>query len=289
MSVRMMSLVFAHYPGAGGELVLALSLADHAHDDGGGIFPSISDLATKTRQSDRTVQRQLRGMEDRGWLECVQRSNGGRNRVSRYRINPEWVRDAAGFVWRQLNGDILSPLEAEKPRQNVTVSPPETVTSEARNGDIAVSPARNHQEPSITPVYPLEVKAGSAEPSDSDDRKAGEYMLAKLRGLNPEHREPNWARWCREIRLMRERDKRTHRAMCELFAWANADEFWQANILSPGKLRQKWDRLVLARRRACGDRPGGDFSAGGWVCFCGAAAVIQRATGGKCEQHRETA
>lgn len=46
---------------------------------------------------------------------------------------------------------------------------------------------------------------------------------------------------------MRERDKRTRREIAALFAWANADGFWQSNILSPGKLREKWDQLEIRR------------------------------------------
>lgn len=305
MSVEVMTLVFKHYPGQGGELVLALSLADHAHDDGGGIFPSVPALAVKTRQSERTVQRQLREMEARGWLVCMKRSAGGRNRASRYAINPEWVQGPDKFAWpkRAGNGDILSPLAERKPRQNVTVSrkvpPPKTVTSEARNGDTAVSPAKNHQEPSNPPVSPLfDLTAGSAEPSDSsDDRKAGQWMLKRLRECNPAHREPNWRRWDREFRLLRERDKRTLREACELFAWANADSFWRPNILSPGKLRDKWDQLTLARQREAGrgapppplrGAPGSEGS--GWVCHCGAPALMRLVTGqAVCVRHREAA
>lgn len=51
---------------------------------------------------------------------------------------------------------------------------------------------------------------------------------------------------------MRERDGRTRREIADLFAWANADGFWQANILSPGKLREKWDQLVIRRGAAGG-------------------------------------
>jgi hypothetical protein len=33
-----------------------------------------------------------------------------------------------------------------------------------------------------------------------------------------------------------------------LFKWANTDAFWAANILSPRKLRAKWDELIIRRR-----------------------------------------
>ncbi|MGQ5911896.1 helix-turn-helix domain-containing protein [Serratia sp. IR-2025] len=58
-------------------------------------------------------------------------------------------------------------------------------------------------------------------------------------------KEPNWTDWANEIRLMCSQDGRTHKQICELFAKANRDPFWCKNILSPSKLREKWDDLTL--------------------------------------------
>jgi hypothetical protein len=75
-------------------MLLALAIADHADDDGTSIYPSISMLATKTRQSERTVQYQLRRMEQAGWLILVNAGNGGRSQRREYRINPDWIKGA---------------------------------------------------------------------------------------------------------------------------------------------------------------------------------------------------
>lgn len=90
----MMAEVFARYPNGGGEMLLALALADHAHDDGTSVRPSVRLLAEKTRQSERTVQYQLRNMEAAGWLHLVANAGGGRNTPREYRINPDWVKGA---------------------------------------------------------------------------------------------------------------------------------------------------------------------------------------------------
>lgn len=94
MSVKVMSMVFDRYPNGGGEMILALALADHAHDDGTSVYPSIKALAEKTRQSERTVQYQLRRMEETGWLVLVNSGNGGRKMHREYVISPEWVKGA---------------------------------------------------------------------------------------------------------------------------------------------------------------------------------------------------
>ena len=51
---------------------------------------------------------------------------------------------------------------------------------------------------------------------------------------------------------MRVQDKRTHYEICDLFQWANRDEFWKDNILSPSSLRKQWDQLTTKRLRATG-------------------------------------
>lgn len=94
MSVKVMSAVFDRYPNGGGEMVLALALADHASDDGTRVFPGVKALAIKTRQSERTVQYQLRRMEEAGWLILVGAGNGGRSMAREYRISLDWIQGA---------------------------------------------------------------------------------------------------------------------------------------------------------------------------------------------------
>lgn len=94
MSVEVMTAVFKRYPNGGGEMILALALADHAHEDGTHIFPKIKGLSEKTRQSERSVQYQLRRMEEAGWLIRVSHGNGGRSSATEYRISPDWLKGA---------------------------------------------------------------------------------------------------------------------------------------------------------------------------------------------------
>ncbi len=77
----------------------------------------------------------------------------------------------------------------------------------------------------------------------ADDLKAAEWIFSKVQMVTPTAKQPNWAAWANDIRLMRGALEATHHDICETFKWANADHFWQTNILSPAKLRAKWDTL----------------------------------------------
>ena len=54
---------------------------------------------------------------------------------------------------------------------------------------------------------------------------------------------PNFEKWANSIRLMREQDKLTHEQIWRVFDWANRDDFWKTNILSPDKLRKQFAQL----------------------------------------------
>lgn len=96
MSGRLVGMVFEFYPGGGNELLLAVKLADNADDSGRHIFPAVATLAERTRQSERSVQYQLRRMQATGWLVKVRAARGGgrgggEGRPAEYRINPVWI------------------------------------------------------------------------------------------------------------------------------------------------------------------------------------------------------
>ena len=107
MSVKVMTAVFERYPVGGGEMLLALALADHASDDGTRVYPSVKALAEKTRQSERAVQYQLRKMQQVGWLILVGAGHGGRGMSREYRISQDWI-NGADFapIQKGANDDI---------------------------------------------------------------------------------------------------------------------------------------------------------------------------------------
>jgi hypothetical protein len=189
MSVRVMSMVFERYPSGGGEMLLALALADHAHDDGQHIRPSVKLLAEKTRQSERAVQYQLRKMECAGWLILVNAGHGGRNRRREYRINPAWIKgekiapitelkgaNSAPFEMAELadeKGENSAPFEVEKGAIDDTKgckSEHERVQSATEKGAKLLHPHRTIREPSVEPS----IKPSLLRESDYQDSARAE-------------------------------------------------------------------------------------------------------------------
>jgi hypothetical protein len=101
MSIEDTTMVWARLDVTGGELLLALAIADFSNKHGEGIWPSVKTLGQMSRQGERTVRRQLAKFREVKWLEVVTEGGlaGGRGKTTQYRINPDWIKGAelAGF------------------------------------------------------------------------------------------------------------------------------------------------------------------------------------------------
>lgn len=139
---------------------------------------------------------------------------------------------------------------------------PETGDTQYKNNSKRSSSSRNSKESRNEETLKFlsrhpEAAEGIFTPAgkswgSADDLKAARWIYDRLLTVNASLSQPNWAEWANTIRLMRVQDKRTHYEICDLFQWANRDEFWKDNILSPSSLRKQWDQLTTKRLRATG-------------------------------------
>lgn len=191
MSVEVMTAVFKRYPNGGGEMILALALADHAHEDGTHIFPKIKGLSEKTRQSERSVQYQLRRMEEAGWLIRVSHGNGGRSSATEYRISPDWLKGADfASLKKGATDDEKGANDSTKGcnQQQKTVQPVAPANNRHRtinepSGIVDAAAAKN--QPGRATALP-----DGFEPNETADRLAGELGLvvtAELEAFEDHH------------------------------------------------------------------------------------------------------
>ncbi len=118
----------------------------------------------------------------------------------------------------------------------------EPVTADPLPDDPAVAEPKTRVIPGAAIQTPNGKAWGTAE-----DLTTAQWMFKRVQVIAPTALEPNWTQWANVIRLMRELDQRSHRDICELYDWVSRDAFWCTNVLSPQKLRQKWDQLTVKR------------------------------------------
>lgn len=104
-----------------------------------------------------------------------------------------------------------------------------------------------------TPAKPY----GRKKPTQEPDEEA--YRLCELlRGLiltnNPTARVRHFSdadagKWAGDMQRLIRIDGRDPPDIERVIRWCQSDDFWMANILSPGKLRQKWDTLWMQMQR----------------------------------------
>lgn len=76
-----------------------------------------------------------------------------------------------------------------------------------------------------------------------------ELLKEKILGNNPKAKIKNGAGWYKECRLLLTRDERTRAEVESVIRWSQDDKFWMGNILSMGKLRDKFDQLYVQMGR----------------------------------------
>jgi Helix-turn-helix domain len=69
LSIKVMQDVWQRSEQKGSALLLLLAIADHAHDDGAGAYPSVETLARKVRMSRRNTQLLIRHLEKAGEIQ----------------------------------------------------------------------------------------------------------------------------------------------------------------------------------------------------------------------------
>ncbi|HFV9307447.1 TPA: replication protein [Citrobacter freundii] len=138
-------------------------------------------------------------------------------------------------------------------------------TSTSENSDES-SDSHGKKLPVLKPDAAIQ---SGAKWGTSEDLRCAEWLFAVVRSISSSAKQPNYAAWSNDIRLMRERDNRTHKEIATLFKWACEDKFWKGNVLCPSTLREKWTQLDIKRgKQSSGqstDKPRIDLNNTDWI------------------------
>lgn len=138
-------------------------------------------------------------------------------------------------------------------------------TSTSENSDES-SDSHEKKLPVLKPDAAIQ---SGAKWGTSEDLRCAEWLFAVVQSISSSAKQPNYAAWANDIRLMRERDNRTHKEIATLFKWACEDKFWKGNVLCPSTLREKWTQLDIKRGKQSSaqstDKPKIDLNNTDWI------------------------
>jgi len=90
---------------------------------------------------------------------------------------------------------------------------------------------------------------GNKFPDDSDEVSISEYLLLKILNNNESFKKPNIQSWASHVDKMIRLDKRSLDDIRFVIDFSTSDTFWKSNILSTGKLRDKFDQLMMQAKQ----------------------------------------
>ena len=96
---------------------------------------------------------------------------------------------------------------------------------------------------------------------ESIELQSAQLLFKMITNTNPKYKKPDLQKWADVIRLMIERDKRETEDIRKVIVFAQTNNFWQSNILSTQKLREKFDMLMTQMLAAEKQTQGGQYNA----------------------------
>lgn len=207
--------------------LILLKLADNTNDETGDCHPKHDTIAKHCQCSRRSVIRHIKILAEQGYLTIEHKFIDGQQVRNNYHLNIKKTPNA-GVTDCHTGGCQIVTLGGDRESH--------------RGGD-----RESHHEPvrSRTSKSKLSEKKFS-----EDDMRLARFIFSKIRSLNKDFKEPNFNSWADTVRLMRERDNRTHKQIQDVFLFAHSDIFWQTNILSVNSLRDKFDVLQVKKNQS---------------------------------------
>lgn len=224
MSVHVMVAIFDAEGLTSTEKLVALAYAEHGHDDGSEARAGIERICRYTSLSRRTVQTTLQALIAKKVLYIDRPSTNKTPTCYRFLLTP----DGKNLSFR---GATAAPQDEAGGATDASRG----ATDDALG---CSSCTQTVNEPLDEPLLSL-VEELPTRISDLCD------LLAKLIEDNGSRRPTVTAKWRTDMRLLHERDGRSFTQIENMIRWCQADDFWRANILSPAKLRAKYDQMRL--------------------------------------------
>ena len=212
---------------------------------------TVAELAAAVGMTERTARRRLGKMADAGVLEKGRA--GSYDATTVWAVHLDRIRttsDVANMATSTCQNEQVEPSTlagsdvANMATSHVAKLANSTYIQELEEEDKNVGvPADAETTPA--PIFDL-------KPEETAERPEVEALCVRLADrieANGSKRPNITKRWLDAARLMLDRDGRAAEDIAAAIDWSQQDSFWQSNILSMPKLRDKYDTLRLQASR----------------------------------------
>ena len=212
---------------------------------------SLSQFHEATGHDQGYIARSLKNLEKKQII--IVKHGGGRGRLSTYMFNKYWD------TWIPKDRETVSishPLETPVNSDNESHFMPTNSDNEShfkagnsdqKEGNSDQSGVGNVDYKSLTidNIDTYNRKKSINTPS-SEALELSKFLKGLILRNNAKAKTPDdLTKWAAEIDRMQKIDHRTLEEIKSIIEFSQNDSFWRANILSAGKLREKFDQLYL--------------------------------------------
>jgi hypothetical protein len=189
MSILVMTRVFGKRFGSCTRKAIAVKLADHADDEGKGIWPSLARLAASCDVSESTARRTLAEFVSEGLLKLVKEGGNGPGSTNRYDFDLAVLDSMPGALevtqTRQEKGVTVTPLENAKGVTDNNKGVTDDAEGCHRDTQTIIEPSGNHHsQPREGATVPPD---GAEREVDPDSGKEAERTFKRF--------APTWPTW----------------------------------------------------------------------------------------------
>jgi len=231
-----------------GPMALAVyaALRSHADNRTGRAWPSHKTIAELAQVSPSSVGKYLHALRDAGWITWFERRRGDGGQTSNvYRVYGSPRHRQTGAPTR----------ENQTPPTVRKVPPSPSDTDELDSLELDPEGTRNRDPETGHADDPLpDSEVDEETQALLDLPHAGNLcrLLADLIEANGSIRPKITRTWLRDMDRLMRLDGRTPEQVESAIRWCQQDEFWRANVLSPSKLRTRYDQMRLQASRDIG-------------------------------------
>jgi len=212
---------------------------------------SLSQFSEATGLKRQHVHRALKKLEERGVISVTKNGDSlesvtkkGYSQMNSYRFIKDfekWVlspkKVTVTNIGSRLYPKMVHTKENYTKENYIKTLVQSTVT---KNGDSETKP-----KPSTAKTFD----------ESSDTYRLAALLLQKILERKPNFKKPNLQAWAGSVDRILRGDGRSVQAVENVIVWCQKDDFWQNNILSTGKLREKFDQLELKMEKETGVAP----------------------------------
>lgn len=231
-----------------GPMALAVyaALRSHADNQTGKAWPSHKTIAELAQVSPSSVGKYLNTLRDAGWITWVERRKTDGGQTSNvYRVYGSPRHRQAPTPYRQKQTPPTVRYGPPYPSDTDELDSLELDPNRTRFRD----PETGHaDDPLPEPEIDEETQALLDLPH------AGRlcHLLADLIEANGSKRPKVTRTWLRDMDRLMRLDGRTPEQVESAIRWCQQDEFWRSNVMSPSKLRTRYDQMRLQAARDIG-------------------------------------